>query len=65
MLDGLVGGAVLTQTDAVVGGDEDAARVGQAGHAHACPHVVCSTRTLSSRSYPGPCRCMSWTKASR
>ncbi len=41
VLDGLVGGAVLAQADAVVGHHEDAARMAQRCHADRRPHVVC------------------------
>ena len=50
MLDGLVGGAVLSQADGVVGHHKDGARLAQCRHADGRPHVVCV------RTHAGTCQ---------
>ena len=50
MLDGLVGGAVLSQADGVVGHHKDGARLAQCRHADGRPHVVCM------RTHAGTCQ---------
>mgnify|MGYP000355404850 CR=1 FL=1 len=40
LLDGLVGGAIFADGDAVVGEDENHLEIGDGGQAHRRPHVV-------------------------
>ncbi len=74
MLDGLVGGAVLSQADGVVSHHENGACLAQRRHADGRPHVVCACmhgdqsqaiQILAKRSFTATLNCSMRTRTHR